>query len=120
MHQPPKGGVFSTLFCYIGIFMFMKQIILTESQYDKLVKNLKEDKHEGSYMAKQQLFTIATLAYKMWEMMEDGEELEDWMETKLAQSEMAVTSVVKAYMYDEYEEGQGPDTLDYNELIIGK
>jgi hypothetical protein len=42
------------------------------------------------------------------------------METKLAQSEMAVTSVVKAYMYDEYEEGQGPDTLDYNELIIGK
>ncbi len=100
--------------------MDMKQIILTESQYDNLVKNLKEDKHGGSYMAKQQLFTIATLAYKMWEMMEDGEELEDWMETKIAQSEMGIVSAVKAYMYDEFEEGQGPDTLNYDELIIGR
>lgn len=98
----------------------MKQIILTESQLASLKKNLSENHQEGSYMAKQQLFTIATLAYKMWESMEDGEELEDWMETKLAQSEMSIVSVVKAYMYDEYEEGMTPDTLNYDELIIGR
>lgn len=97
----------------------MSNIIITEEQLKKLKDNLKESK-DGSYMAKQQMFTIATLAYKMWEMMEDGEELEDWMETKIAQSEMGIVSAVKAYMYDEFEEGQGPDTLNYDELIIGR
>lgn len=98
----------------------MKQIILNESQYQKLLKNLKENHNDGSYMAKQQLFTIATLAYKMWEMMDEGEELEDWMESKIAQSEMGIVSVVKAYMYDEYEEGRDPDSLNYDDLIIGR
>jgi hypothetical protein len=55
----------------------MSKIIITEKQLEEMVRTLKENNHEGSYMAKQQLFTIATLAYKMWEMMEDGEQLED-------------------------------------------
>jgi len=98
----------------------MSKIVITETQAKALKKNLKES-HGGSYMAKQQLFTIATLAYKMWEMMEDGEELEDWMESKIAQSEQSVTSVVKAYLYEEYdEESKGMGGLDYDELIIGK
>jgi hypothetical protein len=72
-------------------------------------------------MAKQQLFTIATLAYKMWEMMDDGEQIEDWMESKIAQAEQGVVAVVKAYMYDEVEEGMsGMDKLDYSDLVIGK
>jgi hypothetical protein len=53
----------------------MKNIIISEKQLEKLtnrVKNsLTENQEEGSYMSKQQLFTIATLAYKMWEEMED-------------------------------------------------
>jgi len=98
----------------------MSNIIITESQAKNLKKMLKES-HEGSYMAKQQLFTIATLAYKMWEMLEDGEELEDWMESKIAQSEQSVTAVVKAYIYEDYEEeSKGMGGLDYDELIIGK
>lgn len=97
----------------------MKQIVLTESQLQRLKKNLKEDK-DGSYMAKQQMFTIATLAYKMWEMMDENEDLEDWMESKIAQSEMSIVSVVKAFMYDEVEDKvNGTDQLDFNELVIG-
>ena len=42
----------------------MSNIVITEEQLKKLKKNLKENK-DGSYMAKQQMFTIATLAYKM-------------------------------------------------------
>ena len=64
----------------------MSNIIITESQLRRLKTNIKEGSHEGSYMAKQQLFTIATLAYKMWEQMEDGEQIEDWIESKIAQS----------------------------------
>lgn len=97
----------------------MKKIMITESQLNRLKKTIKEDK-DGSYMAKQQLFTIATLAYKMWEMMDENEHLEDWMESKIAQAEMSVVSVVKAYMYDEVsDEINGTQQLDFNDLVIG-
>jgi len=99
----------------------MANIILTEAQLERLKASLTEGKHDGSYMAKQQLFTIATLSYKMWEMMEDGEQIEDWMESKLAQAEQGVVAVVKAYMYDEVEEElTGMSKLDYSDLVIGK
>jgi hypothetical protein len=99
----------------------MSKIIITEEQLERMVKILKEEHEEGSYMAKQQLFTIATLAYKMWEMMEEGEELEDWMETKIAQAEQSVVATVKAYMYDEVEEKiKSANDIDYDDLIIGK
>lgn len=99
----------------------MAKIIVTEAQLERLRASLTEGKHDGSYMAKQQLFTIATLAYKMWEMMEDGEQLEDWMESKIAQAEQGVVAAVKAYMYDEVEEDlKGMSKLDYSDLVIGK
>ena len=101
----------------------MKNIIITEEQLAKVIKKikpLKEEEKQGSYMAKQQLFMIATLAHKMWEMMEEGEQLDDWMESKIAQCESSITSVVKAYIYDEVSEKQkGMDKLDYDDLVIG-
>jgi hypothetical protein len=85
-----------------------------------MVKLLNENHDDGSYMAKQQLFTIATLAHKMWEMMEEGEQLEDWMETKIAQSEQSILAVVKSYMYDEMEDKiKGSRGFNPDELIIG-
>lgn len=97
----------------------MANIVITEEQLKRLRKNLKENK-DGSYMAKQQLFTIATLAYKMWEQLEEGEQLDDWMESKIAQADQGVTSVVKAYMYDDAnDELRGMDTLNYDDLVIG-
>ena len=99
----------------------MSKVIITEKQLAKLVKRMSESSHEeGSYMAKQQLFTIATLAYKMWEIMEEGEQLEDWMESKIAQADQMVTAVVKSYMYDEVEDGvKGGGGFNPDELIIG-
>jgi hypothetical protein len=98
----------------------MSKIIVTEKQLEDIVKMVKENNEQGSYMAKQQLFTIATLAYKMWEMMEDGEQLEDWMETKIAQSEQSVTAVVKSFMYDDVEDRmKGNGGVDLDSLIIG-
>ncbi len=99
----------------------MRKIIITDKQFENIVRNIKENDHDGSYMAKQQLFTIATLAYKMWEMMEEGEELEDWMETKISQSEQSITAVVKSYMYDEVENKiKGANDIDFDDLIIGR
>jgi hypothetical protein len=57
----------------------------------------------------------------MWEEMEDGEQLEDWMESKIAQAEQSVLSVVKTYMYDELvDDNKGMSTLNYDEIVIGK
>lgn len=96
----------------------MKKIIITEDQLNNLKSKLKEDNEKSSYMAKQQLFTIATLAYKMWEQLEDGEQLDDWMESKVAQVDQNITSVVKAYFYDEVEDNMKDINLD--DLVIGK
>ena len=96
----------------------MKKIIITEDQLNNLKTKLKEDNEKSSYMAKQQLFTIATLAYKMWEQLEDGEQLDDWMESKVAQVDQNITSVVKAYFYDEVEDSMKNINLD--DLVIGK
>lgn len=104
-----------------------KNILISEKQLEKLVKGVKSnvtESKDGEYMSKQQLFTIATLAYKMWEMMEDGEEIDDWMESKIAQAEQSIVSVVKAYVYDEVTgdsaENQGMGQLDYKDIIIGQ
>jgi hypothetical protein len=43
------------------------------------------------------------------------------MESKIAQSESSIISVVKTFMYDELaDDNKGMDTLDYSELVIGK
>ena len=65
------------------------------------------------------------MAEKMWEKMEedDSEELDDWMESKIAQAEQSITSVVKAYMYDELKDDKeigGMNKLGFDDLIIGK
>lgn len=102
----------------------MKNVVISEKQLELLTKKVNENHQEGSYMAKQQLFVIATLAQKMWESMEDGEQLEDWMESKIAQAEQSIISVVKNYMYEELTDEEknsvgGMDKLDFDDLVIG-
>lgn len=123
-----KGGNNIPLFIFLCIYYkkkIMAKYILSEKQLEKLQNVVTKDEvsegKDGNYMVKQQLFVIAQLAQQMYELMEDGEEVDDWMETKIAQAEQSVTAVVKSYMYDEYkEELKGMDTLGYNELVIGK
>ena len=105
----------------------MANVIITNEQLEKLMLELKPslvESKDGEYMAKQHLFTIATLAYKMWEMMKDGEEIDDWMESKIAQAEQSITSVVKSYLYDEFTDKDhkisGMGKLDYDDLVIGQ
>jgi hypothetical protein len=101
----------------------MKNIVISEKQLKELIdlkKNIKEDK-DGNYMSKQQLFLIATMAYKMWENLPDDEQLDDWMESKIAQCEQSISSVVKAYMYDEVDDAmKGMGGLNFDDIVIGK
>jgi hypothetical protein len=104
----------------------MKRIIISEKQLESLVgalRKVNEEHKEGSYMSKSQLYVIATLAMTMWENMEDGEQLEDWMESKIAQCEQSIVSVVKTFMYDEFTDENdigGMNKLDFKDIVIGK
>ncbi len=104
----------------------MKRIIISEKQLASLVgalRKVNEEHKEGSYMSKSQLYVIATLAMTMWENMEDGEQLEDWMESKIAQCEQSIVSVVKTFMYDEFTDENdigGMNKLDFKDIVIGK
>jgi len=96
--------------------------MISEEQLQSLVNKIKpiQESKDGSYMAKQQLFVIATMAHEMWQALEEGEQLDDWMESKIAQAEQSVTSVVKAFFYDEITDDQkGMGTLNYDDLVIG-
>jgi hypothetical protein len=100
----------------------MRKIVISEKQLNDLVGTLKEN-HTGSSMTKQQLFTIATLAQKMWETMDDDVQIDDWMVSKVAQAEQSIIAVVKSFMYDEFvdeKQMDGMGKLDFDELIIGK
>jgi hypothetical protein len=99
-----------------------KNIIITEKQFENILTKLNESgQDEPNYMVKQQLFTIATLAYKMWESLEEeNKELEDWMTSKIAQSEASITSVAKSFMYDDASKNvKGMDCLNFDDIVIG-
>lgn len=105
----------------------MANILVSQKQLESLIKTMKSSLKETTtdeYATKQQLFTIATLSYQMWEMLEKDEKLEEWMESQIAQAEQCITSVVKTYIYQDVtskdDPKQGMSGLDYNDLIIGK
>jgi hypothetical protein len=98
----------------------MAKIKITQKQLDKIKESIGTN-HDGNKMTKQQLFTIATLAYKMWEHLSDEDQLEDWMTSKVAQTEQSIIAVTKAYFYDEVEEKiDGMKTLNPGDIIIGQ
>lgn len=98
-----------------------KNIIISELQLERIINRIKESNNsQGSYMAKEQLYTIAIFAYTMWENMKDNEQLEDWMESKIAQTEQNIINVAKSYMYGKFEDNKGMNKLDYDDIVIGK
>ena len=122
-----KKGTIGSPFLFYLLFMkkghTMVNIMISEEQLARLVNKMKpvNESKDGSYMAKQQLFTIATMAHEMWQALEEGEQLDDWMESKISQADQSITSVVKAYFYDEITDDQkGMGMLNYDDLVIGK
>ena len=97
----------------------MTKIKITPEQLKRIQESLNTGNPDGNKMTKQQLFTIATLAYKMWEDLSDEDQLDDWMTSKIAQSEQSIIAVTKAYFYDEIENSvDGMKTLSPGDIII--
>ena len=104
----------------------MKKFKITEKQLkylkESLVENNEQSNPDGNDMLKQQLYTISVLTKKMWEHVEDGENIDDWMTSKIAQCESSIISVVKAYFYDEIKDDgiDGMKILNPDDIVIGQ
>ena len=67
--------------------------------------NLEEANHEGSYMAKQQLAEIHELSSKLYFLIEDGEQIDDWKESYIAEIASKLDDVYKKMKYHKGEYG---------------
>ena len=72
-------------------------------------ESITEGNHESSYMAKSQLYNIANKSQSMFDRLEKGEELADWMESKIAQMSDNLDSVVNSFEYDEHKNHEDSD-----------
>jgi hypothetical protein len=68
--------------------------------YDATVEGQDQELDYEGYMTKSQLFKIGEYALKLHDMIQDGENLPEWMQSKVSQMEKDVGSVFHALKYD--------------------
>ena len=78
-----------------------------------------EENHKGSYMAKQQLYNIAKKAQSVHDRIDNGETLDDWMESKIAQMADNMDSVSNSFDYDEHEDHHNNETPLSEDVMYG-
>jgi hypothetical protein len=78
--------------------------VLTHAGYDVDAHKVGNHKtYKGSYMAKSHLYKVNKYAEKLYHMIPDGHNLEDWMRTKLAQIADDIGEVYHALDHDKFE-----------------
>ena len=83
---------------------------VTNNEIRKAIKGVINEGH-SSYMAKSQLYNIARKAQSMYDQLEKGEPLEDWMESNIAKMDNMMDSVSDAFSYDQHQERSCPDGM---------
>lgn len=88
----------------------LKQIIKEEIEmmrsedmpmgYDSSVGGQDQELDYEGYMTKNQLYKIGQYALEMHEMIQDGDNLPEWMQSKIAEMAKAVGDVKHALEYD--------------------
>ena len=74
---------------------------VVQTGYDDNNSEMDNHKHyKGAYMAKSQMYKVSKYAEKLYKMIPDGHNLEDWMRTKLAQIADDIGEVYHALDHD--------------------
>ena len=63
------------------------------------MSSIEDKKSHKSYMAKPQMFQISREANSIYDMLNDDEQLEDWMESKIAQVSRDISSIHDSLSY---------------------
>ena len=83
----------------------LKQIIKEEMErvqtgFDDTVGDQDQELDYEGYMSKSQLYKIGQYALEVHDMLNDGDNLPEWMQSKVAQMEKDIGSVKHALEYD--------------------
>ena len=83
----------------------LKQIIKEEMDrvqtgFDNTVGDQDQELDYEGYMTKSQLYKIGQYALEIHDMLNDGDNLPEWMQSKVAQMEKDIGSVKHALEYD--------------------
>lgn len=83
----------------------LKQIIKEEMErvqtgFDDTVGDQDQELDYEGYMTKSQLYKIGQYALEVHDMLNDGDNLPEWMQSKVAQMEKDIGSVKHALEYD--------------------
>ncbi|MFM1840997.1 MAG: hypothetical protein RIR47_1046 [Bacteroidota bacterium] len=83
----------------------LKQIIKEEMDrvqtgFDDTVGDQDQELDYEGYMTKSQLYKIGQYALEVHDMLNDGDNLPEWMQSKVAQMEKDIGSVKHALEYD--------------------
>lgn len=103
-HMTPQGGhdMDQMQQAMFDRFPHMKSIDV-EFDYDDDVKIGNHKHYKGSYMAKSHLYKVNKYAEKLYHMIPDGHNLEDWMRSKIAQIADDIGEVYHALDHDKFE-----------------
>lgn len=71
-----------------------------EQGFDSSVEGQDPEMDYEGYMTKSQLFKIGEYAVKMHDMIDDGDNLPEWMQSKIAQMAQSIGDVYHALGYD--------------------
>lgn len=103
-HDDP-GRQSAAASCYeCGAKMYEDEDESVCEQCGSRYESLEEGHHHGAYMAKSQLYKVAKYSEKLYHMIPEGHDLEDWMRTKLAQIADDMSEVYHALDHDLHED----------------
>lgn len=99
----------------------MEMISLEEPMHDEGSEYVDGEYDQEGYMTKSQLYKIGQYAMELHDMIGDGDNLPEWMQSKVAQMSQMISDVKHALEYDQeegdYEEHQeeysGLDMQDF-------
>jgi len=80
-------------------FTHMKNI---DVEFDYEDDDHHDEHYKGAYMAKSQLYKVAKYAEKLYQMIPDGYDLEDWMRSKLSEIADDISDVYHALDHDKF------------------
>ena len=75
----------------------------TDNKHMKASHLKKGQKHSGAYMSKSQLFKIQQYSKKLYDLIPEGHNLEDWMRTKISQISDDISEVYHALDHDSFK-----------------
>ena len=84
-------------------FQNLLDLIISQEEGDKDYKIGNHKVYKGSYMARSHLYKVAKYAEKLYNMIPEGHNLEDWMRSKIAQIADDIGEVYHAIDHDIFD-----------------